>query len=448
MHLEVTMARSTDAGRLSERIASVSPTELHREIVAAAIAALRTGAPVEMLDGLQYWRASDLVSHVIDTRARRIAAIEEDIAAAEAAYRQARANANTTRNERLRGDYLADAEREAERIDRLEASLSAERARPADSTEPDSFDSECDFLAHALAGLVHYGEHAPKELVESLSTVLEFNAFRPVDWSDTPQLEVEFSLLLPADGRVARFGPITCRVTNRAYPNTLRRSGDTQQLRAWLRERIAAAGHDHLDAGSHRSVQFLAEQLHIAAGWSKLAATTLVRSGVASLYMVATHVLWGDGLPSDIDPGYVDLVVNTYGAADFAWNGRHHALDCSLRQLCVDAVVDAGGALGLVELEEALRDTDVDAVRISVYSLPQTCGRAPTWEPCLERRGSWIRQHPRTGRSLVAIACPHCGGAASRVVRTPETPACVLCPICRRMPTAGSPVFPEVYLRL
>jgi hypothetical protein len=403
---------------------------------------------VELLDGLRYWRASDLLNRLVDTRTRRIKAIEEELAAAEASYRQARANANTTRNERLRRDYLSDAEQEALRIEGLESALAAERARPADSPEADSFDSECDFLAHALAGLVHHGEYAPRELVEALSTVLEFNAFRPVIRGGERQVEIEFSLLLPADGRVARFGPISCWVNNRAYPSTLRSDGSTGQLRAWLRERVARAGLDQFDAGSHRSAQFLAEQLHTTAGWTRLGAATLVRSGVAPLYRIATHVLWGDELPDEIDPEYVKLVVDTYSAAEFAWNGRHHALDCSLRQLCVDAVVDAGGELGLVDLEQALHRTPVDSVRITVYSRPQVCGRAPVWEPCLERRGSWLRQHPRTGRSLVAIRCPHCGGFASRVLRTPETPACLLCPDCYRMPRPGSPVFPRVYLHL
>lgn len=442
------MARSTDTGRLTERIASVAPAELHRELVAAAVAALRDGAPVELLDGLQYWRASDLTHQITDTRARRLAALEVDLVAARAAYRQARANANTTRNERLRSDYLADAEREAERIDQLEADLAAERDRPADRSEPESFDSDCDFLAHALAGLVHHGEHAPRELADALSTVVQFSAFRPVHTTDPPQLEVEFCLLLPADGRVARFGPITCRITNRAYRNTLRDTGDTQRLRAWLAHRHVAAGHQHLDTAPHRAVQFLAEQLESVAGWTQLAARTLARSGLEPLYAIATHLLWGDSVPDDLDPGYVELVTSTYGSADFGWNRRHHALDCSLRQRCVDAAVAAGGHIACVDLEAALADTKVDAVRITVYSRPQTLGGAPTWEPCLERHGDWIQQHPKSGRSLSAIACPHCGGWASRVVRTPETPACLLCPACRRMPTADSPVFPDPYLRL
>lgn len=442
------MARSTDTGRLTECIASIAPAELHRELVAAAVAALRDGAPLELLDGLQYWRAANLTHQITDTRARRIATLEEDLAAAQAAYRQARANANTTRNERLRGDYFADAEREAERVEQLEADLAAQQARPTGRCEPDSFHSECDFVAHALAGLVHHGEHAPRDLADALSTVVQFTAFRPVHTTDPPQLDVEFSLLLPADGRVARFGPITCRVTNRAYRNTLRDNGDTQRLRAWLAQRHAAAGHAHLDTAPHRAVQYLAEQLQATAGWTQLAAGTLARSSLAPLYAIAAHILWDNPLPDDLDPDYVELVTSIYSAADFAWNQRHHALDCSLRQRCVDAAVAAGGRVSFLDLEAALADTKVDAVRITVYSRPQSLGDAPTWHPCLERHGDWIQQHPKTGRSLAAIACPHCGGWASRVVRTPETPACLLCPTCHRMPTEGSPVFPAVYLHL
>jgi hypothetical protein len=236
-------------------------------------------------------------------------------------------------------------------------------------------------------------------------------------------------------------------VTNRAYRKTLRDSGDTQRVRAWLQERMGATDED-LGAGAHRAVQVLTDQLHTVAGWSKLAAGTLARSGVAPLYAIAAHLLWEESLPDDLDPVYVDLVERNYSSAQFSWNGRHHALDCSLRQRCVDAVLTAGGELRMDELEAALADTKVEATRITIFSRPQQLGCAPPWEPCLERRGSWIRQRPKRARSLAAVPCPHCGGYASRVVRTPETPACLLCPTCRRMPTAASPVFPEVYLRL
>ncbi len=442
------MATTSDTGRLAERVASIDPAEFHGAVQAAAVAALRDGAPVELLDGVEFWRMSDLNARVTDTRGRRIAMLGEELADARRAYDQARRNANSTTNEKLRADYLADSEREADRITALEADLASAEAQPDSAATPDAFDSDCDFLAHALAGLTVHGEHAPAEYVDALSRVIEFDAFTPIHTTDPPQVEVTFHLLLPADGRVARFGPITCRVQNRAYRNTLRDNGETQRARALMHQRLRQEGHADLDAAPHRAVDSLRDLLVTQLGWTRHAARTLATSGVGALYDIAAHLLWGDPLPAGLDPAYVELVTTTYQDPGFRWNPHRHALDCTLRQTAVDAVVAAGGHLGFTELETALTNTTVDDVRITVFSRDQTIGNGPTWHPCLERRGDWIQQHPKSGRSLAAATCPHCNGFASRVVRTPETPADLLCPTCHRMPTTDSPTYPDTYLTL
>jgi hypothetical protein len=439
------MQRTSDRGALADRIASISADELHKAMVAAAVDALRHGAGLDLLDGLEYWRMSDITVRTVDTRARRISALREDLASATAAYRNARSNANATDNERLRADLLADAQEEAVRVAALEEELEELSVQPANGILPATFESECDYVAHGLAALLTCGEHASRELADALSRVIELGDFRRIPTSDPPQVEVEFFLLLPADGKVAKFGPITCRVRNRAYSKTLRDSGDAERARALLSGHLPA----QIARGgtvAHKAATAL-RTLLVEQGWSLGAAGLLSRSGAAPLYAVAARVLWGQPPPQDLDPSYVDLVIATYSRPDFNWH-HTHAIDCRLRQLAVDQVVAAGGRMLYAELEAALADTKVDDVRITIFSRDQTLGNSPTWYPCLRREGDWRQHSPKAGRSLAAIACPHCGGWASRVVRTPETPACLLCPDCLRMPVPTSPRFPLLYATL
>lgn len=310
------------------------------------------------------------------------------------------------------------------------------------TSEP--FGSECDYLAHALAAIIRHGEYVPADVPDALAQIIEFSAFRAINHTDKPLLEVEFYLLLPADGRVARFGPITCQIPNRAYRKTLRDNGDTDLARALLADKLGLDGH----AAGHRATHALTRLLQAEAGWTQLAARLLATSGLTVLHQVAGNILWGDPLPSDIDPGFAELVVSTYSDRTLSWNPRGHASDCQPRQLCVDHLVANGGTMRYLDLEAAVAGTKVDDLRITIYSRDQQCGNAPVWRPCMLRLGDWVQQHPKAGRSLAAVPCPHCGGYASRVVRTPETPACLLCPDCRRMPVDGSPVFPDLYLRL
>lgn len=119
-----------------------------------------------------------------------------------------------------------------------------------------------------------------------------------------------------------------------------------------------------------------------------------------------------------------------------------------MRQQLVDVIAARGEVAAYPDVISDLAKTKVDDQRITVFSRVQQLGKAPPWEPCVERIGTWAQYAPRTERSLRLVACPHCGGHAAKVIRVPELPACLLCPDCRRMPTAGSPVFPAEYLSL
>lgn len=441
------MSWTSDNGPLAERVATIDPTELHEAVVSSAIEALQTGATCVALDGLEYWRVGDAMKGYTNTAFRRQADMEGRLVSARQDYDRARQNANTAVSPAVRDDFVRDAEAQRAEIDVLEDSLAAD----ADGDDGpmstfEDFDSDCDFLAHALAGIVTFGEHCPREVVEALDRVLEFTNFEPLPEEDPPMVRLEFCLLLPADGRVARFGPISCLVRNHAYRNTLRNSGASARARALLTRGPGPTTKANPNALPHVAVNEAMQQL-VGHGWTRRAARTLVCSGVPALYAIAATELWDVELPLDLDSAYVDLVRATYGNPEFAWNPHRHAVDCAHRQTVVDTVV-SNGATSLPALEQQLSETSIDANRLSIFSRPQDLGGAPVWLPCLERTGNWTRQAAKAGRGLQAIPCPHCGGFAAKVVRTPETPACVICPTCRRMPSADSPIFPAEYLEL
>lgn len=439
---------TSDHSDLAERIATIDPAELHEAVVNSAIEALRSGAPCVALDGLEYWRMGDAMKGFTNKAFRRQADLEARLISAREDYDRARKNANTAVSPVVRDDFVRDAEAQRAEIDSLEARLvdDAERGDGPPSTFED-FDSDCDFLAHALAAILAFGERCPREVTEALDRVLEFTNFTSFPGEDPPVVRVEFCLLLPADGRVARFGPISCVVRNRAYRNTLRHNGASTRARALLTADLGKASGANSIAPPHQAAEEVMRQL-MSQGWTRRAARTLVCSGVPALYAVAAAELWDVELPEGMDPAYVELVRATYGNPDFEWNPHRHSSDCSSRQDLVDAVVASGGAIDIPELEERLGATRAVSSRLNSLSRPQDLGGAPVWLPCLERTGNWVRQGAKAGRGLRTILCPHCGGSATKAVRTPETPDCVICPTCRRMPSPGSPVFSADYLDL
>lgn len=438
------MARiSTDHGRTADRVASLDPLEVHRAICEAAIDALREGAPLERLDGLEYFHLRHSGFGVKNTKVQKVELLKSQVARQQQIARQARANANATTSPELRSEFIEDAEAAHSELVSLQEQLELlESACPTDVL-PTHFEAEVDFIAHALAQLAKITTTPNGEFGEAINQVVTDLRFTPVE---DRRCEVEFYLLLPADGMVLRFGPIRTTVRNRAYPKTLSRDADGDAPRPAFVH--LAAGHDERYAKApslNEALQLLKADL-VSAGFTPLAAGTLARSDSAPLYSVCAHELWNEPLSDGLDPAYVAHVLDVYRAENFEWNPRHHSLDCEQRQALVDALLESGGEASQLDLIAAFEGTPVTSQKIADFSRPQTVGNAPTWNPPVERRGDWRQQSPRGGRRLRVLSCPHCGGLATKVLRMPEVPDNVLCPACRRMPSASSPVFPEDYL--
>lgn len=437
-------AWTNDAGRAADRIASVNPAELHRAICQAAVDGIRAGLPAELLDGHTVTRADGLLGAIRDQRGDKLAHLDQEIAAAHRQREQARNNANRASTSELAAEFLEDASTLLDRARQLEKQR-AELLATDDTAPVTEFDSGADYVAHALARLATIERDAHGAIGDALSHILDFT---DVDVTEPGRVGLTFHIKVPADGRVARLGPLHASVRNHAYRNTVARDARGDIPRRVLAGVATANGlASQLGTSAHQILTEVTAELH-KAGYTPLAAGTAVRSGLGPVYAVLTHDLWNEPLPDHLDPDYVAHILTTYKNPDFAWDHRYHALDCTLRQQLIDTVHAAGGVITMADAVSRLTGTRVDHLRIANFTRTQQVGDAPPWPPCLERQGNWARQAPRTMRFLTTHTCPHCSDPITKAVRTPETADGLLCRICRRTPRPDSPTYPDDYLAL
>jgi len=431
---------SDDSGHIGDRIATVVPGDLHRAIADAAADAIRSGVPAQLLDVHISIRNSQLVRGPNRSESR-LAKLNECIADAQRQAKNARRNANDTDHPGLATEFLADATNARQE----EKRLVLERTALVDQTDliGSTFESEADFIAQALG---HFGTvdfTTDGAMGDAIAQILEISSMTVSE--DQLTVQVEFYVDVPADRQTARLGPIYCTVDNRAHRNTL---PDTIKNLAAGNTLIRLAIKHGLEkkARGRRNKQFLfaVSDCLVGAGYTKLAAGTITRSMIPSLHAAIAHDLWEEALPEGLDPAYAAHVVAIYKSRNFWWTPSRHAVNAADRQSLVDALIAAGG-----QIDASNVITQVGKQRAMFWRTcggPQQNGKSPVWLPCIERMGEWA-QGPagKHKRFYKLIDCPHCGGHATQVVRTPETTACILCPDCRRQPTVDSPKFPDEY---
>jgi hypothetical protein len=440
------MARiSTDRGRTADRIASINPGELHRAICDAAIAALRNGAPIEQLEGFTSFTLNGRLAARHDTTEQKRSHLTKRIADEEDVAKRARSNANQVDDEEAQAGFLNDAVKAHAEVKRLRKELDSCNSDTSPQALPDEISSELDFFAHALARLAVTIKTPNREFADAVQQVLTDIKITPRP--DELVCDVEFRLCVPAADRVLTMGPIRTVVTNRAYPGTLPDDiNPNSPRRTLVRAASSNALHPPPGGGHLETIQIIKDQL-IKLGYSPLASGILVRSNSAALNAFIAAELWDEPIPDELHPEFITHIRDTYKVTAFRWNPRCHKVDSSLRQQLTDAVVARHGHATMRELIGDLAHTKINANRIAVYSTNQVCGTAPPWQPCVTREGPWTSNTSRDERSLRTHKCPHCThGDATAVIRAPEVIACVLCPTCRRMPTADSPVFPSEYI--
>jgi hypothetical protein len=430
----------TDRGRTADRVATVRPADLHTAICDAALKALRDGAPAK-LDGREAVQllARQMVGQEAGERRREH--LTAQIASQHRVARRARDNANKASSDDMRQDFMADVEEAyAERI-RLQAELKALEEASEHRLLPESFASELDYVAHALAQLAATTTTPSREFGNAILDVID--GLQVVPAHDRTKCDVTFNLLLPFDGMVAQFGPIHTTVRNRAYPATLRDSLQGESPRS----RLARRAHQH-DVGTvtYNPMEVLQ---HVAMalrdeGYNPLAAGTLMRSQFEPLYDYVALRLWNDSVDQPLDSGYIDWLDSVYRDPNFRWNQRHHRVPAHTRQTLVDAILARDGEAAVPDLIADLRGSDVGPQQMAWFGRDISDGEFPPWKHCVVRLGDWGPGSSRKAKSLTLRRCI-CGDFATLVVRAPEVPEGVLCPTCHRMPRADSPTFPDAY---
>jgi len=159
--------------------------------------------------------------------------------------------------------------------------------------------------------------------------------------------------------------------------------------------------------------------------------------------------LFGTPLPEGIAPGWAEHVLRTY-TTDVPW-ALSWAADTHRQRRAVVAYVaahDAGRGVAVGEVEQVL-GVDHWYLLDMLHDVRRAGNATPAYRPCLQRVGAaeWDRWTSDSDKRVRLLACPHCGGRASHVLRVPEVPACVLCPQCARMPGHPSLVFGPEYFK-
>lgn len=419
----------------AEGVASVRPQDLHEAIAASVVHGLRTGIDVELLDGLATWAADATFGRIGNQRDLRRRQLTSELTAAEARGNNARKNANDTHDDDIRRAFLKDATTAAAEARRARRALDElDETIPAGPGSPSEFSGEMDLLAQAIGNLARTAGKVDAEVAIELARVLEF---ANVDASQWPWVTFTFYVYAPADGRIAKLGPLQATVENIGYPGLLAPDIGAEHIGANEERRYLNADGELIKRS--RLARGLVKQ-----GWPRHSAVVAASTHLPSFAGVLLHLGRGAPRPEQVDVAFIEHVSRVYTDKGFSWrNGRHLTVSVA-RQELNDLLLDRGGCLDMGEADEALASTDLTRAQVALFSTEQFTSREVPWPATVERSGDWSTRR-RTTRSVRLIACPHCGGWASKAVRAPEVPTCVLCPTCRRMPVAGSPVFPSDY---
>lgn len=356
---------TSDTGR-AVGVATIDCAELHQAIAAAAIDALRHGIELEWLDQVHMWRIDDSLRPGPTKDEIRREHLKQAITAAKRRDELARRNANQEADSDLAAAFRSDALNARNDARDAQEELDTLNTATDDQFGPDSFESELDFFAHALAALANVEMSTDVALATSLQHVLEFTR---IDVDHFPQVTVEFHLLIPADGRVARLGPVSCEVANRAYPKVL-----PEDVRP--RPSITAAvtrQPESADLGDVQAADALAQAI-TQHGWTRTAAGVLARANFDPISRFLAHEIGGQPAPTDLDDAYLQILRQTYADAEFRWKPGTHALNPGHRPTLIQACIDAGGRLRKDEADALFTDTKITPLVINALSREQNIG--------------------------------------------------------------------------
>lgn len=382
-----------------EWLASVSRSEWHRSIADSLLAAVQDGLPGE-LDANRFQAVGPLPQ--LDARRARIRAVRHQLDDAGANLDRARRNAQLAGDDEAAQLFVEDVKRHLADKSRLERELAALEA-DLDSPElGETFETNADLVAHAVAALASVDQRSDSALRDALRTVISRERW----WLEGEMVRWELFIELPHSDGTVILGPISGQVPDR------RRTRKTKPRRA-------------------RDQRNTRDRL-IELGLGKRAAECASKCSHPELTAVLAAHLLGEPTPEGIDPHWAGHIVSTYTDPHFNWNRGHWRLVDDTRRGGLRILAEAGGRLG----HQKILDAGLNVNQLRYLSRHTD---APSGEPILRRMGR--------GRdsTYALLDCPHCGGLMSHSVVTPETRPGVICPTCWRTPRPDSPVFPDWY---
>lgn len=369
-----------------------------------------------------------------DTSADELAALEVELAGARVMKQRARALIYSPEaDESMSAEFHADYREAVESITRLNGRITAVRDREAPAQLDEPFAVSAGSFLSALAHLHEVEGPLPREVVKALHAVLsEFT----VDY-DKKRGEAVWSLRLRLLTQEAPGERLTQRLTARLPVIPARRSPaslahrEELALRYYMEsEAVSPDQHGYAIEGLHRRGIVGRGAAHML-----LSAPLDVRSHVIS-------ALLDEGRESQADATYVSLAVAAYRNSSGVrgrWNSASER-----RQKVLDIVTSEGPVL---RADLWSRGGGGDTERSFDHHIREADG---SWLGATVVERLFVGASKSGGQRVrvTCRTCPHCGGKVDIVARVPECPAGLLCSACLRMPTPGSPEFPDCYRSL
>ena len=381
-----------------ETLARVDRVQWHQALADGVLQAVETGLPAH-LDAQRFQPFGGAIP--LNPLRAELRAQRRELTEVEAATSRALRNARITEDEALARDFVNEAARLRNDATRLREEISHLEEVDEAPSLGDTFTSNAEMVAHAIAALAESGIREESALRRSIRAIISQERWR----LDTQTLHWELCVELPHEHGTVVLGPIVGTVEARPT----RRSGPTR------RRTTTALRHSLIEAGlSERAARSVAACPH-----PELSSTLL-------------NHLKGLPLALGTDPDWARHVIAVYCNPDFSWSADKWRLADETRVSALEAIGSSEVGLSRTEMLAA----GVTSTQLR-YLSRQT--NAPSGDPILVRSG-----RAETVR-YSAIPCPHCGGRALHSAVTPETRPGVLCTTCWRAPTQGSPVFPALY---
>lgn len=460
-------------GRL---VAVVDAKELHASIAQTVACGIAAGTAAERMDGLSDYRLHAGRGRGEATHAEQVRRLEGDLAAASVDTTRAAAEATAAVaalagagiGDDLAARIAAPAKAAQDRENDLRRRLAALRdAAPAPGDLGPEFTCEADMLVRILAAFAAGPARVPTDVARDVAAVVEGLAF---SW-DADWVTWSCRVLVPADGGwLAALGPFQGKVRRRGQTGRTVPAADRGRslARALLRD---GAGPDELHARDDgtvrapgagggvvrgRQARGRARDWLVSRGMGERSASAALLCAVPQTRQALWAIADGTAPPDGANPAFVETLRGVYFSGDLP-EAKWYRPAADLQGLLDHLLASGGSAMfadAAAHLARQRPDLSQAHVRSAIrrYAAPWS-GRPgaydfPAGAGCGRRYGDCGQPACRIHGLISLVACPHCGGWASRHIGVPEAHRALLCPDCRRSPDPRSGAFPAAYLDL